>query len=64
MKNVYTVKIFATDPKTGITNSAVTFKVTIKCTKSIDLVYGAIANFDYQISLISPYTMSLPLPHY
>lgn len=40
--NVYTVKVVAIDPKTGITNSALSFKVTVKCTKSIDLVSGAI----------------------
>ena len=64
MTNEYTVKVVAIDPKTGIMNSAVTFKVTIKCTKKVDLVSGAIANFDYQISLTAPYTMSVPLPQY
>ena len=64
MTNVYKVRWVATDPKTGIMNSAVTLKVTIKCTKKVDLVSGAIANFDYRISLTAPYTMSVPLPQY
>ena len=55
MTNVYQVKVIATDPKTGITNSAISFKVTIKCTKSIDLISGAIANFSYRIVLSSPF---------
>jgi hypothetical protein len=36
-ENIYTVKVLATDPKTGITNPAVTFQVTVRCTKSIDV---------------------------
>jgi hypothetical protein len=38
----YTVKIVATDPKTGLTNSALTFNVVIKCTKSIDVASNPI----------------------
>ena len=37
MANVYNVKIVTTDPKTGLTNSELTFKVTIPCTKSISV---------------------------
>ena len=37
MANVYNVKIVATDPKTGLANSELTFKVTIPCTKSISV---------------------------
>jgi len=38
----YTVKIVATDPKTGLTNSALTFNVVIKCTKSITVSANSI----------------------
>jgi len=32
LTNIYQLKIVATDPKTGLTNSSLTMKVTIKCT--------------------------------
>ena len=64
MTNTYTVKVVATDPKTGITNSGITLKVTVKCTKNISLVSGAISDFDYQIDHSSPFILNLPLPQY
>lgn len=54
----------ATDPTTGITNSAITLQVTVKCVKNISLVSGAISDFDYQIRLSSPFILNLPLPQY
>jgi len=44
---VYSLKVVALDPKSGLTNSSITLNVTIKCTKSISLVSGAISNFTY-----------------
>ena len=61
---MYAVLVIVTDPKSKIKNTDLIFSVTVKCTKKIDLVSGAIANFDYQISLTAPYTMSVPLPQY
>ena len=60
----YVVKVVATDPKTGITNSDTTLNVVIKCTKTVDLVSGAIADFSYQIVLSSPFDLPIALPVY
>jgi hypothetical protein len=60
----YTVLVTVTDPKSKIKNTDLIFSVTVKCTKKVDLVSGAIASFSYQISLNAPYTMSVPLPQY
>ena len=64
LTNIYQVKVVATDPKTGITNSAISFNVTIKCTKSIDLISGALTNFSYRIVLSSPFDFAQSLPIY
>jgi hypothetical protein len=45
----YAVMVTVTDPKSKVKNTDVIFSVTIKCTKSVDLVSGAIADFVYQI---------------
>ena len=39
---VYTVRIKVVDPKTGIVNQALTVDVTVKCTKSLNLVTNTI----------------------
>lgn len=60
----YVVRFTATDPKSGVTNSVVTVNVTILCTKTVDLISGAIANFSYQIVLATPNNSVTPLPIY
>jgi hypothetical protein len=45
-----------------VSSDAHNFNVTIKCTKSIDLVSGAISSFTYQIVLASPSSMIKSLP--
>jgi hypothetical protein len=39
---VYTVKISVLDPKSGNTNQALTVSVTVKCTKTLNLVTNTI----------------------
>jgi hypothetical protein len=41
----YAVMVTVTDPKSKIKNTDLIFSVTVKCTKSIDFVSGAIADF-------------------
>ena len=60
----YVVKVVATDPKTGVTNSDTTLTVFIKCTRTIDLVSGPIINFSYQIVLATPFELTIGLPVY
>lgn len=60
----YVVKVVATDPKTGVTNSDTTFAVAIKCTKKVDLVSGLIIDFSYQIVLATPFELTVSLPVY
>ena len=60
----YAVMVTVSDPNSKVKNTDVIFSVTIKCTKSIDLVSGAIADFVYQIQLSSQYILNLPLPQY
>jgi len=45
------VTITVTDPKSGLQNSAQTLHVTVKCTKSIDLISGVVTDKTYQIDL-------------
>jgi len=42
LSGVYKVKIKVVDPKTGIVNQALTQDVTVKCTKSLNLVTNTI----------------------
>ena len=42
LETSYTVKIVATDPKSGVTESSLSFIVVIKCTKSIDVSANSI----------------------
>lgn len=51
-----------TDPKTGLTNSSLSFQVVIKCTKTIDLISGLIAGINYKIDLDVPWALDTPLP--
>ena len=60
----YAVMVTVSDPKSKVQNTDVIFSVIIKCSKSIDLVSGAIADFVYQIQLSSPFILNLPLPQY
>ena len=60
----YAVMVTVSDPKSKVQNTDVIFSVIIKCSKSIDLVSGAIADFVYQIQLSSQYILNLPLPQY
>ena len=46
----------ASDPKTGLQNSDLSFKVTVKCTKTIDIVANAVSDFSYLIDLDVPWT--------
>ena len=60
----YAVMVTVSDPKSKVQNTDVIFSVIIKCSKSIDLVSGAISDFVYQIQLSSQYILNLPLPQY
>lgn len=59
---VYQVKVVVTDPKTSITNSEYLFKVTIKCTKTVDISSGTILDFSYRIDLDAPWSKLVPVP--
>ena len=59
------MKVTVTDAKTGITNSAQTFQITIKCTKSLSLVTSPIAStISYKIDPNSLVQTTLTLPTY
>lgn len=60
----YTIKVTVTDPKTSLQNSSITFVVTIKCTKSLDLISGSVASYSYKIDLDAPWTKDVALPTY
>lgn len=60
----YSVVVKVTDPKTGLENTDLTFNVVVKCTKSIDIISGTIANIVYEIDLDQPWTLNTPLPIY
>jgi hypothetical protein len=65
MANEYTVKVVATDPKTGITNSDLTFTVTIKCTRTISVQSNPIpATIIYILDPNSLNTLSQAMPIY
>jgi len=40
------------------------FTVTVKCSKTIDVAAGPIADFSYRIDLDAPWTDSVPVPQY
>ena len=62
---VYTVKVRAKDPKSLITNSSLTFSVTVKCTKSVSMVTNTIAaSNSYVIDTAILQTTTLSLPTY
>ena len=42
MATSYTVKVVALDPKSGVTESSLSFNVVIKCTKTIDVTLNSI----------------------
>lgn len=48
---VYQIAVKVTDPKTGLANTSLGFQVTIKCTKTIDLISGSITGILYEIDL-------------
>ena len=58
------MKVVVTDPKTNLQNSEYLFTVTIKCTKTIDIASGSIADFSYRIDLDEPCTKTVPVPQY
>jgi len=60
----YKVKVVVTDPKTSITNAEYLFKVTIKCTKTIEISSGTILDFNYRIDLDAPLSKLVPVPSY
>jgi hypothetical protein len=47
LTNIYAIKIVATDPKTGVTNSDLNLNVTINCVKKIDINANFVVNFSY-----------------
>ena len=59
---LYKVSVTVVDPKSGTQNSQLVLNVTIKCTKSIDLVSGAVGNQVYKIDLNLPWALDVPLP--
>ena len=61
---IYLVAIKVTDPKTGLTNASLGFQVTLKCTKTIDLIGGSISSITYKIDLDVPWALDTPLPTY
>ena len=59
----YAVKIVATDPKTGVQNSALTLNVVIKCSKTISIVSNSIpATSIYTLNPNSLVTSTLTTP--
>lgn len=58
------MKVVVTDPKTNLQNSEYLFTVTIKCTKTIDIASGSVADFSYRIDLDEPWTKTVPVPQY
>ncbi len=60
----YAVMVTVSDPNSKVKNTDVIFSVEVKCTKSIDLVSGAIVDFVYQIRLDAPFILNFPLPQY
>jgi hypothetical protein len=58
----YTVKVTVVDPKSGVTNSQLSLGVTVKCTKSIDIISGLVGNQTYKIDLDVPWALDVPLP--
>lgn len=55
--------ITATDAKdTTKVNSALQATITIKCVKTIDIISGTIASFNYKIDLDAPWTSKTDLP--
>jgi len=51
LTNVFQVKVYVIDPKTGKTNSDHSLSVTILCTKTIEIAQDAVVNFSYRIDL-------------
>jgi hypothetical protein len=65
LKTAYTVKIVATDPKTGVTNSGLTLNVFIRCTKTIDVTLNPIpASTIYTLDPNNLNSITLYLPTY
>lgn len=60
----YDVQVTVTDPKTGLTNTEVTFKVSILCTKSVDLISDQIFGISYEIDLDDPWALDVTVPSY
>jgi len=59
----YQVKVTATDPKTGVTNSSTTFWVYVKCTKTISVATNPIpATTTYILdpNILATQTLTLP----
>ena len=47
LTNQFQVKVVVTDSLTGITSTSNIFKVTIKCTKSIDIALNSVKDINY-----------------
>jgi hypothetical protein len=60
----YSVMISVTDPKTGLSNSALTLFAFIKCTRSVIILSGSISSISYQIDLNVPWTLNTTMPVY